>query len=43
VNAGLDAKPSVKGAFLEPGEIIMLVIPLAKKISRILCAKGILG
>jgi hypothetical protein len=33
----------VKGAFREPGEIMILVIPLAKKISRILCAKGILG
>jgi hypothetical protein len=39
----LDTKPIVKGAFREPGEMIIVVIPLAKKISRILCAKGILG
>ena len=43
MNAGLDAKPIVKGALREPGEITIVVIPLAKKISRILCAKGILG
>jgi hypothetical protein len=33
----------VKGAFLEPGEITILVIPLARNISIIDCAKGIFG
>jgi hypothetical protein len=36
LKAGLLTKPIVKGAFLEPGEIIMLVIPLAKQISIML-------
>jgi hypothetical protein len=35
-------KPIVKGAFRDPGEIIV-VIPLAKQISIMLCAKGIFG
>jgi hypothetical protein len=37
LKAGLLTKPIVKGAFLEPGEL-MVVIPLAKQISIMLCA-----
>jgi hypothetical protein len=33
----------VKGAFREPGEITMFLIPLARQIWMMLCAKGILG
>jgi hypothetical protein len=36
--SGLLTKPIVKGAFRDPGEIIIVVIPLAKQISIMLCA-----
>jgi hypothetical protein len=42
MKAGLFTKPIVKG-ISEPGEIIMVVIPLAKQISIMLCAKRYFG
>jgi hypothetical protein len=33
----------INGALREPGEMMMFFIPLARQISIMLCAKGILG